>query len=146
MSVYDIQQAYDVADMVKQYFRELPDMLLTAKMSETFMAIFQRKGKNCFIRNTLFQYSIVSIDLPPEVRPDAVQSAVLLLPDEHREVLQHLLEFLHNVAENSEYNQMTANNLAVCLAPSLFHGGITSMRYSLLYRLNRRLFVKNSNP
>lgn len=43
MSIYDIQQAYDVADMVKQYFRELPDMLLTAKMSETFMAIFQRK-------------------------------------------------------------------------------------------------------
>ena len=26
------------------------------------------------------------------------------------------------------YNQMTANNLAVCLAPSLFHGGIASMR------------------
>lgn len=43
MSVYDIQQAYDVADMVKQYFRELPDMLLTAKLSETFVAIFLRE-------------------------------------------------------------------------------------------------------
>lgn len=32
-----------MADMVKQYFRELPDMLLTAKMSETFVAIFLRK-------------------------------------------------------------------------------------------------------
>lgn len=42
ISLYDIQQAYDVADMVKQYFRELPDTLLTAKMSETFVAIFQR--------------------------------------------------------------------------------------------------------
>ncbi|KAG4080008.1 hypothetical protein HA402_006320 [Bradysia odoriphaga] len=107
ISLYDIQQAYDVADMVKQYFRELPDTLLTAKMSETFVAIFQH--------------------LPPEVRPDACQSAVLLLPDEHREVLQHLLEFLNNVADNAAYNQMTANNLAVCLAPSLFYNGATSM-------------------
>lgn len=43
METYDLQQAYDVADMVKQYFRELPDTLLTAKMSDTFIAIFQRK-------------------------------------------------------------------------------------------------------
>lgn len=43
MDVYDLQQAYDVADMLKQYFRELPESLLTTKMSETFVAIFQRK-------------------------------------------------------------------------------------------------------
>lgn len=40
---FDGQQAYDVADMVKQYFRELPDALLTNKLSETFVAIFQCK-------------------------------------------------------------------------------------------------------
>lgn len=44
METYDLQQAYDVADMLKQYFRELPDTLLTAKMSDTFIAIFQRKS------------------------------------------------------------------------------------------------------
>jgi len=43
MDVFDLQQAYDVADMLKQYFRELPESLLTTKMSETFVAIFQRK-------------------------------------------------------------------------------------------------------
>lgn len=43
MDVYDTQQSYDVADMVKQYLRDLPDSLLTMKMSETFLAIFQRK-------------------------------------------------------------------------------------------------------
>ena len=37
------QQAYDVADTVKQYFRELPEALLTNKLSETFISIFQRK-------------------------------------------------------------------------------------------------------
>lgn len=40
---FENHQAYDVADMVKQYFRELPEVLLTNKLSESFIAIFQRK-------------------------------------------------------------------------------------------------------
>lgn len=40
---FEGQQAFDVADMVKQYFRELPEALLTNKLSETFVAIFQCK-------------------------------------------------------------------------------------------------------
>lgn len=61
-----------------------------------------------------------------ELRPDAVQCVLLLLPDEHREALETLLDFLSHVASNSPYNQMTASNLAVCLAPSLFHFSHTS--------------------
>lgn len=98
---FDGQQAFDVADLVKQYFRELPEALLTNKLSETFTAIFQH--------------------VPIEYRPDAVQCVLLLLPDEHREALETLLDFLNHVACNSPYNQMTSSNLAVCLAPSLFH-------------------------
>lgn len=52
---YDGQQAYDVADMVKQYFRELPEALLTNKLSETFIAIFQRKLLKIFILITLLR-------------------------------------------------------------------------------------------
>lgn len=55
METYDLQQAYDVADMLKQYFRELPDTLLTAKMSDTFIAIFQRKTVEHF--NYFIQYN-----------------------------------------------------------------------------------------
>ncbi|XP_058793832.1 rho GTPase-activating protein 7 isoform X4 [Phymastichus coffea] len=98
---FDGQQAFDVADLIKQYFRELPEALLTNKLSETFIAIFQH--------------------VPVELRPDAVQCALLLLPNEHREALETLLDFLNHVAANAPYNQMTASNLAVCLAPSLFH-------------------------
>lgn len=76
--------------------------------------------------NPLFFFPIYTTDLPPEVHFDAVQSAILLLPDEHREVLQYLLEFLYNVASHSMINQMTSNNLAVCLAPSLFHGAFSA--------------------
>ena len=36
-------QEYDVADLLKQYFREMPECLLTNKLSETFTSIFTCK-------------------------------------------------------------------------------------------------------
>nr|XP_036868255.1 stAR-related lipid transfer protein 13 isoform X2 [Manis javanica] len=98
---YEDQSAYDVADMVKQFFRDLPEPLFTNKLSETFLHIYQ------FV--------------PKEQRLQAVQAAILLLADESREVLQTLLCFLQDVVSLVEENQMTPMNLAVCLAPSLFH-------------------------
>ncbi|KAK2112693.1 StAR- lipid transfer protein 13 [Saguinus oedipus] len=98
---YEDQSAYDVADMVKQFFRDLPEPLFTNKLSETFLHIYQY--------------------VPKEQRLQAVQATILLLADENREVLQTLLCFLNDVVNLVEENQMTPMNLAVCLAPSLFH-------------------------
>ncbi|KAL1492738.1 hypothetical protein ABEB36_010947 [Hypothenemus hampei] len=106
---YSDQQSYDVADMVKQYFRDLPEILLTNKLSETFILIFQH--------------------VPVALRREAVLCALLLMPDEHVEVLQALLHFLLSVAKHSEANQMNESNLAMCFAPSLFH-------YSQAYKQN----------
>ncbi|XP_076151127.1 rho GTPase-activating protein 7 isoform X1 [Alosa pseudoharengus] len=98
---YEGQSAYDVADMLKQYFRDLPEPLLTTKLADTFLQIYQY--------------------MPKEQRLQAVRAAVLLLPDEAREALQTLLCFLSDVTASVADNQMTCTNLAVCLAPSLFH-------------------------
>ncbi|XP_036372528.1 rho GTPase-activating protein 7-like [Megalops cyprinoides] len=98
---YEGQSAYDVADMLKQYFRDLPEPLLTSKLSDTFLQIY--------------------LYVPKEQRLQAARAAVLLLPDESREALQTLLCFLSDVAASVAENQMTCTNLAVCLAPSLFH-------------------------
>lgn len=62
----------------------------------------------------------VCVVVPEEQRLQAVQAAVILLPDENREVLQTLLYFLSDIASAQE-NQMTAESLAVCLAPSILH-------------------------
>lgn len=43
---YEDQSAYDVADMVKQFFRDLPEPLLTSKLGETFLHIYQCKCIN----------------------------------------------------------------------------------------------------
>ncbi|XP_031302339.1 stAR-related lipid transfer protein 8 isoform X2 [Camelus dromedarius] len=97
---YDGQSAYDVADLLKQYFRDLPEPIFTSKLTTTFLQIYQLLPKDQWLA--------------------AAQAATLLLPDENREVLQTLLYFLSDIA-SAEENQMTAGNLAVCLAPSIFH-------------------------
>ncbi|CAI6349525.1 unnamed protein product [Macrosiphum euphorbiae] len=94
---FENHQAYDVADIMKQYFRVLPEALLTNELSESFVAIFQH--------------------VPVYLQKEAVHYTVLLLPDEHREALFALLDFLFRVSSRSNVNQMSASNLAVCLAP-----------------------------
>lgn len=97
---YKEQSAYDVADLLKQYFRDLPEPIFTSKLTDTFLQIYQ------FV--------------PKEQRLKAVQAAIVLMPDENREMLQSLLYFLSDVASVDE-NQMTPGNLGVCLSPSIFH-------------------------
>ena len=46
---FEALQSYDVADLIKQYFRELPECLLTNKFSETFINVFLRRFKNTSI-------------------------------------------------------------------------------------------------
>ncbi|KAL0994217.1 hypothetical protein UPYG_G00119390 [Umbra pygmaea] len=114
---YEGQSAYDVADLLKQYFRDLPEPILTTKLTETFLQIYQ-----C---------------VPKDMRLQAAQAAVVLLPDESREVLQTLLFFLSDIA-SAEENQMTAGNLAVCLAPSILHLNVSKKEGTSPRLIHRR--------
>ncbi|POI27059.1 hypothetical protein CIB84_009191, partial [Bambusicola thoracicus] len=98
---YEGQSAFDVADMVKQYFRDLPEPIFTSRLCESFLHIYQY--------------------VPKDQQLQAVQAAILLLPKENREALKILLFFLRDVVACVDENQMTPTNIAVCLAPSLFH-------------------------
>ncbi|XP_054612105.1 rho GTPase-activating protein 7 isoform X4 [Dunckerocampus dactyliophorus] len=98
---YNGQSAFDVADMVKQYLRDLPEPIFTSKLCESFLHIYQY--------------------FPKDQQLVASQAAIMLLPDENREALRTILFFLRDVVACVEENQMTPTNIAVCLAPSLFH-------------------------
>lgn len=142
---YEGQSAYDVADLLKQYFRDLPEPIFTSKLTDTFLQIYQCEcwagGGSGGLLGAGISVPLVGVvgqvvargDGPAdrrlgpalavvskEQRLQAVQAAVILMPDENREVLQTLLYFLSDIA-SAEENQMTAGNLAVCLAPSIFH-------------------------
>ncbi|XP_019713662.1 rho GTPase-activating protein 7 [Hippocampus comes] len=80
----------------------------------------------------------VSADFPKDQQLLAAQAAILLLPDENREALRTLLFFLRDVVACVDDNHMTPTNIAVCLAPSLFHlnalkrdAGSSHRKYSL---------------
>ncbi|XP_066502554.1 rho GTPase-activating protein 7 isoform X2 [Hoplias malabaricus] len=98
---FEGQSAFDVADMLKQYFRDLPEPVFSSKLCESFLHIYQY--------------------FPKDQQFAAAQAAIFLLPDENREALQSLLFFLREVVACVEENQMTPTNIAVCLAPTLFH-------------------------
>ena len=89
--------------------QKLISALLTSKLGETFLHIYQY--------------------VPKEQRLQAVQAAIMLMSDENRDVLQTLLCFLSDVTSVEE-NQMTPMNIAVCLAPSLFHLNIVKKESS----------------
>ncbi|MGH0142959.1 UNVERIFIED_CONTAM: hypothetical protein FKN15_076964 [Acipenser sinensis] len=115
---YEGQSAFDVADMVKQYFRDLPEPVFTSKLCESFLHIYQY--------------------FPKDQQLSAVQAAVLLLPDENREALQTLLCLLRDVVACVAENQMTPTNIAVCLAPSLFHLNTLKRESPITSRSNQR--------
>lgn len=51
--------------------------------------------------------------IPKELQLEAMQLAILLMPDENREVLQSLLFFLGDIAQHSEENQVKPTNYSI---------------------------------
>ncbi len=104
---FDDFSPYDVSDVLKQYFRLLPECLFTTKLSPLFLHINEH-------------FSLIDKNLTNEHRLLSLQYAILLLPDENRLVLHLLLSFLNDVSKHSKTNQMSSINLATCFAPTLF--------------------------
>uniref|UniRef100_A0A3P8RN84 Rho GTPase activating protein 11A n=1 Tax=Amphiprion percula TaxID=161767 RepID=A0A3P8RN84_AMPPE len=93
----------DVAGLVKQFFRELPEPVLPTDLQEAFLKAQQ---------------------LPTEEdRTSATMLLSCVLPDKNLCVLHYFFDFLHNVAQRSAENKMDSSNLSVILAPNLLHCG-----------------------
>nr|XP_033808289.1 rho GTPase-activating protein 11A [Geotrypetes seraphini] len=89
----------DVAGLLKQFFRELPEPILQSDLHEAFLKA-QQLGCE-------------------EERSTATLLLSCLLPDGNRETLRFFFSFLHNVARRSDENKMNSSNLAVIFAPNL---------------------------
>lgn len=95
----DFVQPHDVAALVKQFFRELPDSLLTGRYSPLFIKCLSLNNMNDAI--------------------SAIALCCLLLPDENLRVLKYFTKFIAEVANHSVESKMTLNNLAIVFAPNL---------------------------
>jgi len=88
-----------VAGLLKQFFRDLPDPLLTAE----HYAGFIEAAKN-------------DDDI---VRRDSLHAIINSLPDPNYATLRALTLHLNRVQENSPVNRMNASNLAIVFGPTL---------------------------
>ncbi|XP_026675127.1 uncharacterized protein LOC108631901 [Ceratina calcarata] len=106
------QCPHDVAALLKEFFRDLPDPLLCRDLYQAF--VHTQK-----IRNRRLQQ-------------EALQHLIQLLPTPNRETLWALLNFLSVVAMNSDDqktetgewmpgNKMDTTNLATVFAPNILH-------------------------
>ncbi|KAM8833265.1 rho GTPase-activating protein 11A [Synchiropus picturatus] len=93
----------DVAGLVKQFFRELPEPVLPTELHEAFLKAQQLSTE--------------------EDRTSATMLLSCVLPERNLSVLRHFFDFLQNVSERSAENKMDSSNLSVILAPNLLHSG-----------------------
>jgi len=96
----------DFAGLLKQFLRELPEPLLTSQLQDAFLGC----------------YDLV----PPSKRISAVLLLCHLLPRHNLSALRYICTFLRRVVDRSFHNKMDAANIAICLAPNIFHTSSTS--------------------
>lgn len=100
---FDEYQPFVVADVIRQYFRELPDGLISPLLTRFLADLSKCKSRS----DSDEEISTLSrLDLMQEEQMFAIRSIFLLLPDENREVLESLLRFLLDVSIRSGNSQV----------------------------------------
>ncbi|KAF4583051.1 RhoGAP domain containing protein [Ophiocordyceps camponoti-floridani] len=88
-----------VTGLLKQFFRDLPDPLLTMEHHDAFIAAAKEEDD--------------------VVRRDSMHAIINALPDPNYATLRALTLHLHRVMDGSHVNRMNSHNLAVIFGPTL---------------------------
>nr|XP_024216338.1 rho GTPase-activating protein 21 isoform X3 [Halyomorpha halys] len=96
-----------ISSLLKLFFRNLPDCLLTTEQYPMFIAADKLED--------------------PRMRILEIRRLVHELPDHHLETLKHLMKHLKLVVEHSAVNKMEARNLAIVFGPTLVRAGDDNM-------------------
>nr|ACD37564.1 START domain containing protein [Adineta vaga] len=97
---FDDYQPFVVADVIRQYFRELPECLIPPSITRLLCDLIK-----CATQ---------------EEQLLAIRYVFLLLPDETRDVVETILRFLLDVSIRSGNSQITCRSLARIFVPSIF--------------------------
>uniref|UniRef100_A0A1A9VC98 Rho-GAP domain-containing protein n=1 Tax=Glossina austeni TaxID=7395 RepID=A0A1A9VC98_GLOAU len=121
--------AHDCATVFKAYLSELPEPLLTDALYPAHLQI----APLCLCVNTNLEKNMEAKDSlttsanssKPEKQKkelhvlNCIQLLLLLLPEENRNLLEHVIDILHAVALKQQSNRMTPDNLATLFTPHL---------------------------
>ncbi|XP_017953639.1 uncharacterized protein LOC108649139 [Drosophila navojoa] len=119
-----LYRVIDVANIVSYFFRELPEPLIPVELHETLV--------RCLM-----------IGEPNRIR--SIQLACLLITPLNVHTLAYFMQFLQTITRHVKYNKMSAENLAIVIAPSIMpYRDINSVRFKNHIKLVE-LLIKNSN-
>jgi hypothetical protein len=104
-----------VAAVIKKFFDELPDCLLTATRYPDFIGI---------------------LNYPQDQQLEKLKELVFNLPEHNKNVLIALLEVVSKIIKHSDVNKMTSQNLATCLAPVLMKHSDISVALMSVHKAN----------
>lgn len=119
---------YDVADLVKMWFRELkPGPLMTKELILIISNFFQKgmtsvPDHECGTSSQQDSLSLLNKDSLGEERqsePCLKTRVESVISPTHRALFSKALRLLARISSQSGTNQMTSQNLAICLTPSL---------------------------
>ncbi|PWN34217.1 RhoGAP-domain-containing protein [Meira miltonrushii] len=90
-----------ITSVLKNYFRELPEPLLTFELHERFIECVESKNKD------------------QAQKRSTMRDLVHLLPTEHFDTLHFLIDHLYRVRLRADDNRMSSRNLGVVFGPTL---------------------------
>ncbi|XP_030065663.1 rho GTPase-activating protein 20 [Microcaecilia unicolor] len=93
------ESVFVAAAVITDFLRNIPDSVLSSELYGLWMEAAEMEHQECKI--------------------EAMKRLVEQLPEANSILLRHLFGVLHHIEENSEENQMTAFNLALCIAPNM---------------------------
>ncbi|RNA01964.1 rho GTPase-activating 11A isoform X1 [Brachionus plicatilis] len=117
---------FDLTSLVKLFFRELPESLLTFSLYANFIKAVKLESSNSKLESIL--------------------SLCLQLPDINLHVLIYLMNFLKKITLQESVNKMNSFNLAVCFAPNIIYTRINKSNelYINEERIVVQLLIENS--
>ncbi|XP_055347797.1 rho GTPase-activating protein 40-like [Paramacrobiotus metropolitanus] len=99
--IFQTVSVHDIASVMKQFLRDLPQPLLTNELVDAFAQISEIPDRITQIQ--------------------ALNLLVLQLPPAERATLKALLRFLRKTMEAEKSNKMSSANIALIIAPNIFH-------------------------
>ncbi|XP_053328971.1 rho GTPase-activating protein 20-like [Spea bombifrons] len=93
------ESVFVAASVIMDFLRNIPDSILSSDMYGLWIEVTEMEEH--------------------EYKVEVIKRLLKQLPEANAVLLQHLFAVLHHIKENSEENQMTAFNLALCIAPNI---------------------------
>ncbi|KAG7460288.1 hypothetical protein MATL_G00219790 [Megalops atlanticus] len=105
---------HDITSILKHFFKELPEPLLTFDLYHEFIAlgkVIQRLSERELGAEAVRMVENIVISLRELLRK---------LPPQNYSTLHHIMAHLHRVSEHYEENKMSVGNLGIVFGPTLF--------------------------